>query len=99
MKRRTIVATATAVSVLGLITGLFVWLSQPSYDDIVKDCATALDKRADGSNTVPNACEDVKEEDYDTLRMAEIIDDLGWVDDEGNVDKNKMLEDALNGTP
>lgn len=99
MRRIHALIAASSVAVAGGITGAVIWLSQPSYDDIVRECATALDKRADDSDTVPDACEDVKDEDYDTLRMAETIDDLGWIDDEGNVDKNKMLEDALNGTP
>jgi hypothetical protein len=100
MQRRIIaIISATAVAVAGAITGLVVWLSQPSYDDIARACVKALKVRPEGDKAKPKACNGLKEDDYQTLLMAQVIDDLGWTDDEGNFDKNKMLDDTLNDTP
>lgn len=65
-----------------------------SYDEIVTDCATALKERPEGDKSKPDACKDVKEDDYIDLLVSQNINDLGWTDDEGNFDKNKMLEDV-----
>jgi hypothetical protein len=52
-----------------------------------------------GKKSKPDACEDVKKDDYGALVVSNAINDLGWTDDEGNFDKNKMLEDGLNDRP
>ena len=84
-------ATIAAAS----IGGIAFWLAQPSYDDIVKDCMRAVEERADGDKSKPAACDELKEKDYDAVILNHVIDDLGWTDDEGNFDKNKMIEDGL----
>ncbi|MFE9976064.1 hypothetical protein ACFYRD_36465 [Streptomyces hirsutus] len=96
MHRRTIAILAAAIAVAGLVTGLVIWLMQPSYDDIANDCVAALKERAEGDKAKPKACEGLKEDDYDALLMSHILGDLGWTDDEDRFDKNKMLEDTLN---
>lgn len=100
MKHRTIaILTAAAVAVAGAITGLVVWLSQPSYDEIADNCVAALKERTEGDKGKPDACDGLKEDDYDALVLSHVLGDLGWTDDEGNFDKNKMLEDTLNDMP
>ncbi|WP_341485495.1 hypothetical protein WJ438_40785 (plasmid) [Streptomyces sp. GD-15H] len=97
MHRRTIAILAAAViAVAGAVTGLVIWLSQPSYDDIADNCVAALTERADGDTAKPEACDGLTEDDYDALVLSHVLGDLGWTDDEGNFDKNKMLEDTLN---
>ncbi|MEU7962379.1 hypothetical protein AB0D09_02750 [Streptomyces sp. NPDC049097] len=100
MRRTTALISAAVVAVAGGITGTVIWLSQPSYDDIVKDCAHALvaQSKAGGSGK-PDACRDVKEDDYAALSMSQAINDLGWTDENGDFDENRMIEDTLNGTP
>jgi hypothetical protein len=100
MKRRTItILAAVAVAAAGAITGLIVWLSQPSYDEIADNCVAALKDRAEGDKGKPAACDGLKEDDYDALVLSHVLGDLGWTDDEGRFDKNKMLEDTLDDTP
>ena len=69
MRRRTTIITAAAITVAGAGTGLGIWLAQPSYDDMVKDCQKALTPSATKTHR-PDACEGVKQDDYDTLLMA-----------------------------
>ncbi|WP_069173487.1 hypothetical protein [Streptomyces griseus] len=95
MHRRTIAILAAAV-IAGAVTGLVIWLSQPSYDDIADNCVAALKERADGDKAKPKACDGLTDDDYDALLMSHIMGDLGWLDDEGRFDKNRMLEDTLN---
>ena len=65
-----------------------------SYDEIVTDCYTALKERPEDDPSKPDACEGIKDKDYEELVLSEAIEDLGWTDDEGNFDENKMLEDV-----
>ncbi|MEV6105720.1 hypothetical protein AB0M28_13535 [Streptomyces sp. NPDC051940] len=68
--RRTIIITASAAIAAALIW-LAIWLSQPSYDDIVRDCLKALDAQdAAGTKGKPDACSDVKEDDYVALIVS-----------------------------
>lgn len=95
MRRTTAIITTSAVVVAGGITGTVVWLSQPSYDDIVKGCAKALAAQSKvGGKGKPAACNDVKKGDYDALVLSSVIDGFGWTDKDGNFDENKMLDDA-----
>jgi len=90
--RRT--ATALLAATLLLAGAAVSCSSGPSYDDIVKDCTTALKQRAEAEKGKPAECKDVKADDYDALLMSQTIDDLGWTDKDGNFDEGKMLEDA-----
>ncbi|MFJ4515212.1 hypothetical protein [Streptomyces sp. NPDC088816] len=95
MRRRTLLITAATVAVAGIITGLVVWLSHPSYDDVVKGCATALKEQyAQDGQGKPDACHDVKADDYSALVLQAAMGDLGWLDDDGKFDKNKMIDDV-----
>jgi len=89
MRRTTIALLTTAV----LLGGGAVGCSK-SYDDTVKDCVKALDKRADGDTAKPAACKDVKEDDYTALVFSKTLDDNGWKDENGDPDMGKILEDA-----
>lgn len=96
MSRKTLLISAAVLAVAGIITGLVLWLSQPSYDEIVKGCQKALAKQyAEDGKGKPAACNDVKDDDYNALVLHAAMGDLGWLDDDGNFDKNKMLEDSL----
>ena len=92
------IITASLVLAAGLaVTG---WLIvRPTYDEIVDDCMAALKDRPEGDKAKPEACNGVKKDDYDAILFSRVIDDLGWTDDEGHFDKNKMLEDSLSDTP
>ncbi|MFE7033613.1 hypothetical protein ACFU9Y_25175 [Streptomyces sp. NPDC057621] len=93
MRHIAIIGSA-AVTTIAAATGLTIWLSQPSYDDIANNCAQALKDRPAGDKAKPDACGGLKQDDYDALLMSHVIDGLGWTDEDGNVDRNKMLEDA-----
>ncbi|MGP2437954.1 hypothetical protein [Streptomyces sp. JW3] len=99
MRRAIALIAGGALILAGGVTGTAIWLSQPSYDDIAADCAAALTERAEGNKAKPSACHGVNEDDYQALVMSAVIDDLGWIDEEGNVDKNEILKDALEATP
>jgi hypothetical protein len=93
-KRRNLITAAAAALAL-TIGGIAYWISQPSYDDIVKGCEKALAAQYKaGGKGKPSACNDVKSDDYDTLVLNAAMGDLGWLDDDGNFDENKMLDDA-----
>lgn len=74
MRRTTVLVSAGALTVAGGVAGLVLWLSQPSYDDRVQDCAAALKERPAGDKAKPNACEDVKDDDYMELLLSNSID-------------------------
>lgn len=94
MRRTHLIAIAVAVAVVLAVGGGAWWLTRPSYDDIVKDCQQALKAqyKADGRGK-PKACNDVKKDDYGLLVGNAAMDDLGWLDEDGRFDKNKMLDD------
>lgn len=96
MQRRTIaIAVSAAVLALGGVTTA-VWMNGgESYDDTVKACQKALaaQYKADGKGK-PTACNDVKDDDYDALVLNAAMGDLGWLDDDGQFDKNKMIENT-----
>ncbi len=87
MRRTTALLAATL-----LLAGAAVGCSK-SYDETVKDCTQALKDRADGDKKKPAACEDVKADDYDALLMSQVLQDGGWVDENGDV-TGKLLEDS-----
>ncbi|MFF8953873.1 hypothetical protein ACF09I_34505 [Streptomyces sp. NPDC014940] len=93
MSRRATLITAAAVTVAGLIAGLTYWLTQPSYDDIVKGCQTALtEQTAHHGKGRPDACKDVHDDDYNALVLHSVMDDLGWTDKDGRFSEDKMLD-------
>lgn len=89
MRRATIALSAAAVLATGSIV---VWAIQPSYDDIVEDCIAALEGQSEGETARPSACEDVKDEDYTTIRMGQILEGEGWFNEDGSVNREKLLD-------
>ncbi|MFJ7049029.1 hypothetical protein ACIQVC_37325 [Streptomyces sp. NPDC101112] len=95
MRRITAICSAAGVAVAAIATGTVVWLSQPSYDDVVADCAAALKAQYKaGGKGKPDKCAEVKDDDYDALVVQASLDNLGWTDENGEFDKNKMLDDV-----
>ncbi|MFD6496777.1 hypothetical protein [Streptomyces sp. NPDC060188] len=80
-KQRRNVLIAAAVAVALLIGGGIYWLTRPSYDDIVKGCQKALaaQMKADGKGK-PDACSEVKKDDYDLLVISAAIDGMSKTD-------------------
>ncbi|MFF7947004.1 hypothetical protein [Streptomyces griseorubiginosus] len=85
--RRTAVLLVCLLALAGCSSG-------KSYDDTVKDCVSALKARPAGDKSKPKACDGVKEDDYTTLVMGLTLDDMGVVDEDGNVDMDKLLDEA-----
>jgi hypothetical protein len=77
-----------------LLAGATGCSSEKSYDDTVTDCVTALKDRPDGDKAKPDACADVKDDDYTALLMSQVLDDNGWTDENGDPDMGKILEDS-----
>ncbi|MEU6597875.1 hypothetical protein [Streptomyces flaveolus] len=97
-RRLAIIAAALVIAAGAAVT---VWLMvRPTYDDVVKGCQKALaaQYKADGKGK-PDACQDVKSDDYDALVLQAAMGHLGWTDEDGNFDENKMLEDATTSEP
>lgn len=69
-----------------------------SYQEIREDCAAKV-AHMDGppkhvrNDPRPDECEDVKQQDYDKIVLSRTFHDKGWVDDDGNVDINKVLDE------
>lgn len=87
MRIRTAITTAALLAGLAGITSC-----GQSYEEKTEDCLTALKARAKGDKSKPTDCEGIKHKDYVTLVMSVAIDNLGWTDEDGKFDKNKMLD-------
>lgn len=73
--RNLIIAAAVAVALA--IGGAVYWISQPSYDEIVKGCQKALAAQSKaGGKGKPGACMDVKKDDYDKIVFLNAFDGL-----------------------
>lgn len=93
MRRRTAIISTSALAVAGAATGLGLWLSPPSYDDVVKGCEKALTAQMKAGGTgKPSACKGVKSDDYTAIAAGVAMGHLGWLDDNGDFDENKMLD-------
>lgn len=84
-------------AVLMLATGC-----SPSYDEQVLTCQKALkahdfDAHPLGEGERLPQCEALKEKDYDALSENELMDRLGWLDDEGNFDEGRMRDSVEGG--
>lgn len=42
----------------------------------------------------PDTCKDVKDDDYTAIRMSQVLDENGWVEEIGEVDMEKLIEDS-----
>ncbi|MFE6412580.1 hypothetical protein ACFVOR_37235 [Streptomyces sp. NPDC057837] len=86
--------TTTALLATLLLTAGAVGCSDDkSYGEITADCAAALKDQPEGDNSKPAACDGVKEDDYQVLRLSQGLEDSGVVKD-GEVDMDKLLDDA-----
>lgn len=77
MHRRTLIIVAAIAAAVLAIGGGVYWLSQPSYDDTVRGCQKALaaQTKARGEGK-PTACEDVSDDDYANIIVANVIDGM-----------------------
>ncbi|MFD8545694.1 hypothetical protein [Streptomyces sp. NPDC059649] len=82
----------TAAVGIVLLAGLAAGCGQ-SYDEMANDCLAALKARPDGDTSKPSECADIKKDDYTVLVGSLALDDLGWTDENGRFDENKMLDD------
>jgi hypothetical protein len=79
-----VIAAVTLAFVAGCAGG-------ESYSDKTDHCASALKVRTAGDTSKPKECEGVKDDDYQTLVVANSLHSSGVVDDDGNVDLDKLL--------
>lgn len=93
MSRRVWIILSAAVVTAIVVAGTVVWLNARSYNDIVAACARALEQRADGDTDRPAECRDVTDDDYDALAISQVLKDSGVVDEDGNVDLRRVLDD------
>lgn len=54
-----------------------------SYDDHVKDCTAAVKARADGDTSKPEACEPLKEKDYNLIVSHAALQEEGVLPSRG----------------
>lgn len=85
--------TTALLAVLLLAGGTAGCSGEKSYEEITADCVQALKDRPEGDKAKPDACKDVKDDDYQALLMSHILEEEGLVKD-GKVDPDKLLEDA-----
>ena len=94
--RITTAALAATAAALAATLALAGCSSAPGQADVQQQCVDALKAaHAQGIKGKPEACAPLSEDDYATLVTAQVIDDLGWTDEDGNFDKQKMLEDTI----
>ncbi|MFZ3473124.1 hypothetical protein ACODT3_10680 [Streptomyces sp. 4.24] len=88
-RTRTSAALAAATAVLLLAS----CSSEPTYDESAADCIAAVNTLPKGAQAEPRpeACEPLKETDYNLIFMSRIASDLGMIDESGNPN--------LTGTP
>lgn len=95
MRRRTTIITTSALAVAAAGTALGLWIAQPSYDDTVRECRKDLVEQQElGVRGKPDSCKDVKADDYTAIAADVAIDGLGWTDEDGKFDEDKMLDDV-----
>lgn len=81
MRRTTALITVAALAVAGGITGLMLWLSKPSYDDIVDGCQKAVATQMKNDDRgKPAACKDVKDDDYVAIVVSLAVGDMSQTD-------------------
>lgn len=80
---------------------LFTAGCSQSYDDKVKACSSAMHEHDFDAHPLAEgqrlpACKDIKEKDYTAIVGNNVLGDLGWLDDDGNFDENKMRDSVTN---
>lgn len=92
---RTRTRAATIAILAALLAGTTAACGQ-SYEDKADACIAAVKERAEGETGKPEACEGINDDDYTAIVVGQAAEDLGWTDENGRFDKNKMIEDSLN---
>ena len=99
MRNRPVILVIALVVAAGI--GATVWaFLRPTYGDALKRCEKAVAAYdfdahpVSEGDTIPG-CEDVDRDDYLALAMDKTMGDLGWLDENGDFDKGKFYEDAL----
>lgn len=97
MRNRPVILVISLLVVAGIAATVWAFL-RPTYGDTVSSCEKALAAQFKaGGKGKPDACRDVKEDDYSAILMSQIMDDEGWLDENGDFDKGEFYEDALDG--
>ncbi|MEI5099391.1 hypothetical protein RB200_13285 [Streptomyces sp. PmtG] len=95
MRRSTVLIPTGVLAVAGTLTGLALWLTQPSYADRVQDCAHALkSQHTRAPAEPPGACAGVKADDYAELVTEAEREGRGGVDEKGRFEEDEH-PDAL----
>ncbi|WP_151898280.1 hypothetical protein [Streptomyces sp. C8S0] len=91
---RTRTTTAAIALLLATLTGCSSSEQPKTQDEIAARCAPALKARPEGDTSKPKECEGLTTDNYDLLVVSSAVDELGWIDDNGNVDMDKLLQDT-----
>lgn len=86
--------TRATTALLLATTLLTACSSQPTYDESVQQCMKALKARTKPSPIRPKPCEPLKDSDYTLVVGNQAMADLGWTDENGNFDQNRMLQSS-----
>ncbi|MFI6491232.1 hypothetical protein [Streptomyces sp. NPDC050564] len=92
MSRRTILIAVSAIVAALAITATILWMNGEPYSETVSKCQKALVAQTKaGGEGKPDACKDVKQDDYDEIVVSNVIDGMSKKD-------RDMLDYYDNGT-
>ncbi|MFJ3923043.1 hypothetical protein [Streptomyces sp. NPDC090022] len=85
--------THTAAVLAGLLLTATACSSEPSYDQTADQCIAAVKARPKDTpaRPRPKVCERLTEEDYNTIVVGRVMEDLGWTGEDGRLDPNKLI--------
>lgn len=92
MRNRPVILVISLLVVAGVAATVWAFL-RPTYGDTVSSCEKALAARAEGDKAKPDACDGLKQDDYDALLVGQVLKDGGVVDEDGNVDLRRLADD------
>ncbi|MGC5534193.1 hypothetical protein [Streptomyces sp. SR-10] len=85
------IATAFAAATVAVAT---LTACGASYDETVGACRKELTERSEHATGKPDACKDVKEDDFTKLVVVVAAEKEGWLDENGDVDIAEMMKDG-----
>ncbi|MER5715736.1 hypothetical protein [Streptomyces sp. NPDC002132] len=85
--------TSTTLVAALLLASAVGCSSEKSQDEIAADCQKALTSAATKTSR-PDECKGLEQDDYEALLMAWALKQQGVVDESGDVDLGKLLDDA-----
>lgn len=85
------IATALAAATVAVAT---LTACGASYDETVAACRKELTERPKDATGKPDACKDVKDDDYGRIVIVVAAEKEGWFDENGDVDINEMMKDG-----